>query len=302
MDYNKLYYFHIVAGHEHITRAAEQLHIAQPSVTKSMKQLEDELGVPLFEKTGRNIRLTFYGRYLKSKLDGVFSSLEAIPQELEILRKEKSQTVRINVLSASAVVTDAVIEYKKLNHQALFQFVQQETGEECDISVSTSDPEAALSAAGNRYIIEEQIFLAVPQRSRYAERQSIELREAGGEGFITLASSRSFRAICDVFCLRAGFRPKIIFESDSPETVKNIIKSNAGIAFWPEFSWGAVSDSTGMRLLPITDPVCQRELIIELHRSEFMSEAAEDFYRFLVCYLKKRQRMQRGTVSTDDQT
>ena len=293
MDYNKLYYFYVVAGQEHVTKAAEQLHIAQPSVTKSIKQLEDELGVKLFERTGRNIRLTFYGRYLKNKLDGLFMPLDAVAKELEVIKKEKSQIIRLNVLSASSVVTDAVIEYKKKNSTAIFQFMQQETKEECDISISTNDPAgAAASKLHDRCIIEERIYLAVPQRSRYAESESIDLSEVRDEGFITLASSRSFRAVCDAFCLRAGFQPKITFESDSPETVKNIIRSNAGVAFWPEFSWGAVADSTGMKLLPIRSPVCSRELIAELHQNEFMSEAAGGFFSFLVDYLRERQQTQ----------
>ena len=291
MDFNKLYYFYVTAQHEHVTRAAEALHIAQPSLTRALHLLEEELGVPLLEKSGRNIRLTVFGNYLREKLDGALPALLGIPEELEMIREERSHSVRLNVLAASSVVTDAVISYQKNNRNVVFQFVQHEEKNGCDISVSTND-------SGNRRdlphlqrcVIEEQIYLAVPKRSAFAEEKTIDLRTVRGEHFVELASSRSFRCICDVFCACVGFRPHIVFESDSPEAVKNMIKANAGIAFWPEFSWGQLSGGTEIELLPISNPVCQRELVIELHPSAKTSDSALELYQYLDSYMKNRQK------------
>ena len=79
----------------------------------------------------------------------------------------------------------------------------------------------------------------------------------------------------------AGFYPKILFESDSPGAVQNIISTGTGIAFWPEYSWGSLAIQD-IVLLPITNPVCKRELIIELHERTPSSQYAEDFFDFLV--------------------
>ena len=68
MDLLKLRYFYAVAEFEHVTKAAEKLHIAQPAITKTIKLLESELGVPLFIRVGRNVKLTEYGELLKRKL------------------------------------------------------------------------------------------------------------------------------------------------------------------------------------------------------------------------------------------
>ena len=75
MELNKLYYFYIVAKHEHVTKAAEELHISQPALTKTIKLLEDSMGVQLFRKDKRNIKLTAFGKFLKSQLDTVFQLL-----------------------------------------------------------------------------------------------------------------------------------------------------------------------------------------------------------------------------------
>ena len=86
MELQKLRQFYTVAKYQHMTRAAEALYIAQPSLTQAITSLERELGVELFVKCGRNIFLTAYGKYLQAKLDGVFSQLDAIPTELELLK------------------------------------------------------------------------------------------------------------------------------------------------------------------------------------------------------------------------
>ena len=73
----------------------------------------------------------------------------------------------------------------------------------------------------------------------------------------------------------------MIFCAATIAAVQNIISMGAGIAFWPEYSWGAV-DPKKLRLLPIADPVCERDLIVELHERMPRSAYAEDFYRFLL--------------------
>ena len=75
--------------------------------------------------------------------------------------------------------------------------------------------------------------------------------------------------------------PKVLFESDSPVAVQNIVSTGTGIAFWPEYSWGTVKNKNVV-MLPITNPVCKREIIIELYERMPQSAYAEDFYEYLL--------------------
>ena len=285
MELAKLRYFYTVAKHGHVTRAAEEIHIAQPALTKAIKQLEEEFGVPLFYKKGRNIHLTVFGEYLQGKLEGVFSQLDGIATDLEALKKEQRNTVKINVLAASTAVTEAVIAYKKKHPEVIFQVIQNETETDCDIS--TAIEEKGFSAAVKSTVLEEKIYLAVPKNSKYAKEKEIALCEVKEEGFVHLAGSRQFRAVCDGFCAAAGFKPRISFESDSIMAVKNIIGANAGVGFWPEYSWGKVS--ADVALLPVSEPICRRKIKISLHETPLPSPLAEDFYGYLVKFLQKRQ-------------
>ncbi len=288
MELVKLRYFYAVASLGHVTRAAEEIHIAQPALTKAIKLLEKELGVPLFYKKGRNVRLTTYGEYLKNKLESVFPLVDGIPLELELLKQEQRRTVKLNVLAASTVVTDAVISYKKKHPETVFQLIQNETETDCDVSVAMRATDlAALPPFQEKKVLAEKIYLAVPKDSPYAQRQDVCLSAMKDEGFVHLAGLRAFRAVCDSFCAHAGFKPHISFESDSPTAVRNIIGAGAGVAFWPEYTWGEISKD--MVLLPIADPNCQRQIVIGLHTSALPSKAAQDFYQYLLAFLEKRQ-------------
>ena len=288
MELAKLRYFYAVAKIGHVTRAAEEIHIAQPALTKAIKLLEEELGVPLFYKKGRNVRLTAYGEYLKNKLENILPLLDGIPVELELFKQERRRTVKVNVLAASTVVTDAVMNYKKKHPETVFQLIQNEAETDCDVSVTMRAPDlSALPPFQEQKILLEKIYLAVPKDSHYAQRQTLCLNEMKDEGFVHLAGLRAFRAVCDSFCAHAGFKPRISFESDSPAAVRNIIGAGAGVAFWPEYTWGEISKD--MVLLPIDALNCQREIIIGLHTSAFPSTTAQDFYQYLLSFLAKRQ-------------
>lgn len=287
MELNRLHHFHIAAKHQNITKAAEELYISQPALTKTIKLLEAELSLPLFYKKGKHIYLTPFGEYLKEQTDKMFSIWESVSEEITKLKHENDKSVRVNVLAATSMVTDAVLEYKKVNRDTVFH-ITQNAQMNSDISITTNAVDFSyLPEFTEKYIFEEKIYLAVPKNSEYDGRKQISLEEVRDKGFVNLSGSRLFRIVCDKFCESAGFKPNIIFESDSPATVKNIIKTGIGIGFWPEFSWSEFPDKD-INLLEINNPVCQRELIIGLHRNSFTPDVVNDFYAFLLKFINKQ--------------
>ncbi|MBQ8341602.1 MAG: LysR family transcriptional regulator [Clostridia bacterium] len=282
MELQKLKYFYTIAQLGHVTRAAEQLCIAQPALTQAMHTLEDELGVKLLERRGRNIALTEFGEHLKRRLDVILPELDALPAELGQLKNKISKTVRLNILAASTFVINAIVAYQKAHPDVTFEFEQSESRKNCDIVVTTNESGHAVRRDYKaRCVKEERIYLAVPQSSPYARRGNIDLSEVRDESFVMFSNSRLFGVICNKFCSMAGFTPRILFESDSPNAVQNIISTGVGVAFWPEYSWGKVKNKNVV-LLPIEKPTCQRELIIELHDRTPRSEHAAQFYEYLL--------------------
>lgn len=287
MELNHIRYFLEVAESQHITKSAQKLHIAQPALSQSIHRLEKELRVPLFVSKGRNIVLTEYGKYLKQKLEPLITELDAIPGQLQTMAKLESETVHINVLAASTLVTEAIIEYKKNRSEVNFQVLQSSSDQLYDIGIRTKLFYQLDKESENTFVCTEKIYLAVPSRHKLATKNSIRLPEAADEGFISLMGSRQLRLICDRYCRHAGFSPKIIFESDSPAAVRNMIAANMGVGFWPEFTWGKL-ETDKVKLIEIEEPLCRRDIIIDYKLNKTDSSTVTDFFDFLTEFCRKK--------------
>lgn len=284
MELNQFRYFLEVAESQHITNSAKKLHIAQPSLTQAIHRLEDDLGVPLFVSKGRNIVLTEYGKYLQKKLIPIIEQIDKLPEKLHIMAKLADKTIHLNVLAASALVTDAIIEYKKKYEDINFQLLQDNQENLFDIEITTkpsdSIKEQNITLKENEFICHEKIYLAVPNNKRYKNITSINLKDVLDEGFISLAGVKQFSSICEKVCQTLGVKPKIIFESDNPTAVKNMIMANMGVGFWPEFTWGSV-DKEHVKLLEIEGTLCQRDIVISYNLNKQDNSNVVDFFWFL---------------------
>ena len=285
MELLQLRYFMVAARHQHITHAAEELHIAQPALSQSIQRLEAELGVPLFDRKNRGIFLNDAGRLLQKKLYPILFALDSLPRELQEANDFSSHTIHLNLLGSAALVTKCIISYRSQYPNHNFQLYQNPASENYDLCVSMVAP-GSIRSQLTHVLLEEEFFLAVPASSPYAGRASIRLEETRKEGYVSLDRTRPIRAIYDHFCELAGFTPQIIFESDNPESVRNLISAGLGIGFWPKYSWGPVS-SPQVVLLPIESPSCRQDIVVTKSEEGWNNPAVRDFYRFLVAYTKQ---------------
>lgn len=285
MELTQLKYFCEVAESQHVTRTAEKLHIAQPALSRAIHRLEEELGVKLFVSRGRNIVLTECGRYLEKKVRPMLDKLDELPSDLRRMAQVERTTIRVNVMAASATITSAVIAYQK-EHPVQFQLVQSADGELCDINLFTKQSYQSEGRA-NEYVFTEPVLLAVPDNERFGGIETITLDEVRNEGFVCLAGTKEFRSICDKFCAKEGFVPKVIFESDSPSTVQNLVAAGCGVGFWPKYSWGSFESSHSARLLEISRPDCKRDLVLTYNQNKTDNTEVERFFCFLKDYLER---------------
>lgn len=287
MELQQLQYFLVAAQYEHITKAANSLHIAQPALSQSIKRLEAELGVKLFDRKKGGISLSASGKLLVEELKPVMKSLDSLPKKLQDTAKKQNQTIHLNVLAASILVTNCIIAYKIKHPEVHFQFVQSQSAMDYDLCITAALPRR--NPAANQVILEEKFFLAVPANSPYANYDEIELKEVAGEGFILMTDTRPIRAICDQFCLEAGFTPDIVFESMNFEAVRSLISAGMGVGFWPEYSWENAELSTNVVLLPIKSPECKRDIIITYNEDFSGNPIVKEFHDFLIDFALERK-------------
>lgn len=120
MELLQLRYFLTAAEYQHITKAAEHLQIAQPALSQAIHRLEAELGVPLFERKSRSIELNDAGRFLQKRLIPIISSLDQLAAELQMGREQAIHTIRLRLLSASALITNRIIAFRSLRPDVNF--------------------------------------------------------------------------------------------------------------------------------------------------------------------------------------
>lgn len=290
MELLQLRYFLTAAEYQHMTKAAEHLQIAQPALSQAIHRLETELGVPLFDRKSRSIELNEAGRLLQKRLIPILSSLDRIPGELRAGQYRSSHTIHLKLLAASTLITNRIIAYRSLRPDINFQLSQTETTTEYDLCVSAI--RSGLNSngyPGHLVMLEEDLFLAVPTHSPFGDKDSIELADTTNAGYICLAGSRPIRQICNSYFSEVGLTPKIIFESDTTESVRNLIAAGIGIGFWPQYSWGPLSAEWGpfsprspVKLLPIKGQECRRQIILICSPRGKENPVVMDFCDYLI--------------------
>ncbi len=136
MNYNYLRYFSVLAQVEHYTLAAARLGISQPSLSSAIHQLEDELGgVKLFEKVGRNIRLTEEGRYYREKVDAALQELNTASMTLRDSKVSAPVLIRMGVVSGtlSGTIAREISSYIRQNERIRFRLTESSAEELMDL-------------------------------------------------------------------------------------------------------------------------------------------------------------------------
>ena len=288
MELSQLRYFLTAARHEHMTNAARELHIAQPALTKSIHRLEEELGVPLFYASGRNIKLTSYGSYLMTRMEPLLAEIQSVPSDIRQMAEKENTTIHMNVSSASMIIMDTIVSYKRIHPTVHFQVFQSDSNQLCDIRITarrSQRNQQIVNTGSQTYIFPERIFLAVPLSPKYADLTEIPLSMVKNEGFASLAGSKALRLITDQICDESGFSPQIVFESENPVAVRNFIEAGLGIGFWPEFSWGPCK-SDELMLLPIQHPNCQRDILISCNNHKIDDSEVRKYYAYIIQQLE----------------
>lgn len=287
MELLQLKYFLAVAESEHMTNTAKQLHIAQPALTQSIHRLEQELGVSLFERAGRGIRLSPAGAYVRDRVKPAMETLENVVRDVQLFQQGEQGVVRVGVHAASGVAIDGIAAYSELNPHVSFEITQDERERHRDVIVTTITPRGSSTVenAVEKTPFSERIGIAVPASSALGNTAS--LADFASERFIALAGSRRFREVCDTFCARRAFTPHIAFESDNPLVVKKMIGLGLGVGFWPDHSWGDL-DPKSCRLVHLQETEFTRDVIVAKTSRCTPDSEAQRFYDFLLDYVAKR--------------
>lgn len=288
MDLLQLRYFRTVARHEHMTQAARVLFISQSSLSKTITHLEHELGVPLFDRQGRHIRLNHYGKAFLQRVEQVFAALDDGQRELADLAGGGQGQVTLASMSVyllpdllhTFLADHTGISIRLFNNPREATLTQLERGE---VDLALSSPPIERPGIEQVLLMREEILLAVPLGHGLAKREAIRLSEVTHEPFLALKPGYRLRHLTDTFCHQAGFTPRIVFEGNDPVALLQLVKAGLGVACLPALVWKSIPEIAVARV-PIEEPRCQREVLLLWSKEHYLSVAARTFRDFLISY------------------
>lgn len=261
MELLQLKYFLTTARHGNMTRAAKELYISQPALSKMIKSLENELGVPLFDRKGKHIVLNAFGEKFLKRASQALSALEQGVAEITEMSKENVEIISLYVAVGSMLLPWIVRRFRDKYPHIRFNLIQHpgKTGKALTYDFAiTSEP---LEHNEHVILLEEEIMLGVPRQHHLSSRNEVTLLELQHEKFISLTTGNPLRRTTDRFFADLPFSPDIIFESDDPATVRGLIESGLGISFIPSILWSGLL-TEDIKLLPIRGHRCIRTIYL----------------------------------------
>ncbi|KKO55406.1 LysR family transcriptional regulator [Paenibacillus sp. DMB20] len=286
MELLQLKYFLTVARCEHVTEAARKLHVTQSSLSKTIQRLEDDLGVPLFDRIGRKLRLNELGRTFLRRAEKALFELEQGKREIDNLSSPEQGTIRLAVTTASTL-PGILREFRKNRPHIQFH-VQMVTLREMasllhrgEIDFCLSSPPIQGDDIECQMLFDDPIVVAVPPNHRYGERSSITLAELKDEWFVGVKKGYGVRDLVDSECKSVGFLPKYVYEGDEPARLTALVEAEIGLAFIPST---ARSPQERIKYLQVEDHALVREIALLSHKSRYISKAALEFRSVVIDY------------------
>lgn len=289
MDLLQLKYFQVVARLENMTRAAQELHIAQPSLSKTISRLEESVGVLLFDRVGKRIRLNRSGEIFLNRVNRSFDELEDGRLELAEHGSLTCKSISVGA-SSSRLLPDLLKDYLtqhsdvkfRLRHITKQQEMQKQLlNGEIDLSIfflPMMHPDIHCES-----LLSEEIVLAVPPNHPLAKLPAIELKDLVDESFISVTTDFEFREIINKFCLQAGFTPRVSIEIDTLNVLVSLVNAGLGIAFLPVY-WQYGNSTDLPTLLHIENPQCHRTIWLSWRKKRYMPETIRSFKEFAMAY------------------
>ena len=257
MNYNYLRYFSVLAQVEHYTLAAARLGISQPSLSAAIHHLEAELGgVQLFEKVGRNIRLTEEGRYFREKVDFALDELQTASMTLRDSKSGAPVVIRLGVISGtlSGTVAREIADYIRQNDRIRFH-IKESSAEDLMDLVRQEKLDMAIVDSTNRdrslhfrKLGQQSLFAAVSADNPLSDFEVLSPQQITAEPQIIYNNGieKSF----DQWASGESAGPQIVCSVSTVQTALDLVSAGVGIALLPE---ACIQNRDDIRCIPVSN-------------------------------------------------
>lgn len=291
MELRQLHYFIVTCEELHFTRASEKLGITQPSLSHQIKALEDDLGVPLFDRIGKKIAITEAGMILYKQSKLAIGNLTSAKEQIQELQQIERGTLSIGALPGelNQLVSSLLLDFHRVYPKVRIKIfgvediVNRVLQNELDLAITILPVEDERISAIPLYR-EKFYFVATPEHP-YADRPAINFEEILNVPIVMFPETHRCRQLVDMTCSRAGFSLQPLIETTTIESLFGLVRSGAG---------GTVLSKTLFEMynyddllpIPIQNPTLCREVGIVYHRDKYMGKAARGFIDLITAHVK----------------
>ncbi|MFD2371617.1 LysR family transcriptional regulator [Brevibacillus sp. GCM10020057] len=289
MDFRQIQYFIEVAKREHYTEAAHSLHVAQSALSRHIAILEKELGVPLFIREGRNVKLTNAGKMFLYHAELSLGEMEKAKKKIQEMLDPERGTIRVGFTSSlaanplPAVISAFRARYPDIGFQlrqgAYLPLIDSVIKGELDIAFLGPVPTQEKNVQSHIFFAEEIVAL-LPSKHPLARQQTLRLNELMHDTFVLFPTGYILRSIAVNACAQMGFEPKVAFEGEDIDAIKGLVAAGLGVTLLPELT---LADNVPRETvkLRIHEPHVTRTVGIIIPKNRDLPPSEKLFYDFL---------------------
>ena len=286
MELRQLECFCAVSSLENFTKAAQLLHISQPSVTKNVQSLESELNLALFDRRQKHVSLTEAGQVFLIHAKKIMQDVQAAQVSMERFRVPKKGAIKLGVppMIESYLFPNFFVKFMAANPKIFLEL--QEFGDsvairekldggELDFGIIFLNPKENFENAIT--LLKDEFYLCLPTSHTLAGEEKISFGELREEKFILQPSGTVQNLVTLQRAAEEGFSPKVLLTTSQFKTIKELVASGAAVALLPKF---AIKKSTEFKAVPINPPI---KFTVALAGSRFreLSPLCLHFFKFV---------------------
>ncbi|OYD06481.1 LysR family transcriptional regulator [Paludifilum halophilum] len=289
MEFRQIQYFIEVAQREHVTEAAHTLHVAQSAVSRQIANLESELGVQLFIREGRNVRLTPMGRIFLEHAEKSVMEIEKAKLEIDEFLDPERGTIRLGFPSSLAthilptVISAFRTRYPDVGFQlrqgSFRQLVHSVVKGEVELAFIAPVPTEEKDFEGHIFF-SEKIVALLPSNHTLSDQPALRLDQLQNDSFVLFPDGFILHRIVVDACHQMGFQPVISFEGEDIDAIKGLVAAGLGVTLLPEVT---LIDSVprGTVKIPVSEPELTRTVGTVIPNNRDLPPSEKLFHDFL---------------------
>ena len=276
MELLQLKYFCDAAQTENFSKTAKKFNVPPSNISQSIKRLERELAVSLFNRKSNSLSLSRQGKIFYNKIKNALNIIEEAKEEIS--DNEENGTLKIIIMTNRRRVTETIEDFAKKYPDVAIMVAYDLKDDNNDFDIIVADENLKIADTEKEIIVSEEISLAVNIENPLSYKVKLTADDLSKENFICMNKESSLFSITKKICNNMGFDPHIVIQSPEPAFVRKCVDLNLGITFVPTISWqGLFSKKTVIKKLD----GFYRTTYAYKNKCKFIKKSAKNFIEML---------------------